>query len=107
MVKVLFILHKLPDMDASTFRGYWKHTHGPLAAKLPGLLRYSQNHPYADPHGDPLPADGVDELEFESIEAMQSALATPEGQEMLADVRKFLDTERSGPIVIEEHFEVV
>ena len=60
-----------------------------------------------DLHGDPLPADGVEDLQFDSIESMQSALATPAGQAMLADVSNFLATSRSGPVVVGEDYELV
>jgi uncharacterized protein (TIGR02118 family) len=107
VVKVLFILHKRPDMNEDAFRAYWRDTHGPITAKLPGLLRYVQNHPFSDPHGDPLPADGVDELEFEGIVEMQTALSTSEGQRMLGDLGNFLDMTRSGPIIIEGDHQIV
>jgi uncharacterized protein (TIGR02118 family) len=100
VVKVLFILRRRPDLDAAAFEAYWKDTHGPLAAKVPGLRRYVQSIPFPDPYGDPLPADGVDELQFDSIEDMQRALATPEGRAMLADIPNFLDKDNSGPIII-------
>ena len=107
MVKVLYILYKRQDMATSSFQDYWRNVHGPLAARIPGLRRYVENHPYPDPHGDPLPADGVAELEFDSIEAMQAALATPEGQAMLADIANFIDTQRAGPIIIEDAYQLV
>ncbi len=94
-------------METVAFQTYWKDTHGPLAAKVPGLQACLQSHPYPDPYGDPLPADGIDEMRFESIEAMQDALATPEGRAMLADFANFLDQPRSGPIVIEGDHVVV
>jgi uncharacterized protein (TIGR02118 family) len=107
MVKVLFILHRRPDLDVAAFEDHWKNTHGPLAAKVPGLRRYVQSIPFPDPYGDALPADGVDELQFDSIEAMQEALGTSEGRAMLADIPNFLDKDRSGPIIIAGENQVV
>ena len=107
MIKVLFVMHKRPDMDEAAFRDYWRNTHGPLTAKLPGLRSYVQHHPFPDPHGDPLPADGIDVLEFDGVFAMQDALATPEGQAMLDDIGNFLDKDRSGPVIIEEENRLV
>jgi uncharacterized protein (TIGR02118 family) len=107
MIRVLYILQKRADLSDAAFREYWKSTHGPIVAKIPGLRKYVESHPYPDPHGDPLPADGVAELEFDSIEAMQAALSTAEGQAMLADVANFVDTQRAGPIVIEEDYQIV
>ena len=107
MIRVLYILHKRSDLDDAAFREYWRNVHGPIAAKMPGLRKYVQSHCYPDPHGDPLPADGVEDLQFDSIESMQSALATTAGQAMLADVSNFLDTSRSGPVIVGEDYELV
>ena len=107
MVKVLYILHRRPDMETAAFQAYLKDMHGPIAARVPGLARCVQSYPYPDPYGDPLPADGVVELHFDSFATMQDALASPEGQAMRADFANFLDQQRSGPIVIEEDHVVV
>src|SRR5262245_52006758 len=100
MIRVFYILHKKPGMSDDAFREYWRATHGPIAAKVPGLLKYIQSYPYPDPYGAALPADGVAEFEFESMAAMQDGLASPEGRAMLADVANFADGATSGPIVI-------
>ena len=64
---------------------------------MPGLRGYVQNHatdrgnvPYA-----------VAERYFDSPEALHEALATPEGQAALADLRNFVDGERTGMAVVE------
>ena len=93
-------------MSDEAFRDYWLSVHGPLVAKLPGLRRYVQSHCYPDPHGDPLPADGIEDIQFDTITAMQSALGSPEGQAMLADVANFLDPS-SGPVVVGADHEIV
>ena len=107
MITVLFILRRRQDIDSAAFEDYWKNVHGPVAARLPSLRKLVQYHPYPDPYGDGLPADGIDELEFDSIESMQSALATPEGQAMLEGMENFLDTSRSGPLVVQEDIRLV
>jgi uncharacterized protein (TIGR02118 family) len=107
MVKVLFIMHMREDLEYQEFLSYWRNKHGALTMRLPGLAHYVQRRPYPDPHGDPLPADGVDEMHFESLEAMQEALGSPEGKAMRDDFANFLDSEKSGPIVMEEDREFI
>ena len=107
MIRVFYILHKKQGMDDQAFREYWKNVHGPIAAKLPGLRKYVQSHCYPDPYGAPLPADGVEDLEFDSVEAMQAALATPAGRTMLADMVNFLDPQSSGPVVVGEDYQII
>ena len=102
MTKVIYVVHKRPDMDRDEFRRYWRDVHGPLAAKMPGLRKYVQNYPlpYAA-YGDP-PCDGIAELWFDSAEALRVAFASPEGAATMADVPNFLDADRIGEMVVEE-----
>ena len=101
MTKVIYVLHRRPDMDRGEFRRYWREVHGPLAARMPGLRKYVQDYPLPDSSRD-LPCDGIAELWFDSPEAMQTAFASPEGAATLADVPNFLDPDRVGEMVVEE-----
>ena len=101
MTKVIYVLHRRPDMDRDEFRRYWRDIHGPIAARMPGLRRYVQDHALTDVLGEP-PCDGIAELWFDSEEAMRAALASPEGVATLADVPNFLDRDRIGEMVVEE-----
>ena len=107
MVRVFYLLHKKAGMADATFRDYWRHNQGPLAARIPGLRLYVQSYPYPDPHGDPLPVDGMAELQFDSIRAMQESLASPEARAALDDIANFADVASSGAIVIEEDYRIV
>ena len=40
MIKAVFPVHKRPDMNDEEFRRYWRETHGPTAAKVPGARKY-------------------------------------------------------------------
>ncbi len=98
MTKVLVMLHKQADQSWDEFQRYWRDEHGPIAARMPGLRGYVQNHatdrgnvPYA-----------VAELSFDSPEALQAALASPEGQAALGDLGNFVDGERTGMAVVDE-----
>jgi uncharacterized protein (TIGR02118 family) len=102
MVKLVFFLHKHPDLTDEAFRCYWNDTHGPLAAKVPGLLKYvlGQHVPAALPF--PPLCDGLAELWFDSVESMQNALVSPEGQVATADAVNCFDMARTTMIVVEE-----
>jgi len=98
MTKVLVMLHKPDGQSWDEFQRYWRDEHGPIAARMPGLRGYVQNHatdrgnvPYA-----------VAELSFDSPEALQAALASPEGQAALGDLGNFVDGERTGIAVVDE-----
>ncbi len=102
MVKAMFILHKKAGMDWDEFRRYWKDVHGPIAAKVPGLRKYVQYHAVPEATSGGRPCDGIAELWFETPQAMQAGLASPQGAATMADVPNFLDGARSGMIVVEE-----
>ena len=107
MVRVFYILHKKAGMDDIDFHDYWRKTNGPLMARIPGLRKFVQSFPYPDPHGDPLPADGIAELQFDSLAGMGEALASPEARAALDDIPNFADKAGSGAIVIGEDVEVI
>ena len=44
MIQEIVLLRRRPGMGRDEFRRYWRETHGPLAAKLPGLRKYVQAH---------------------------------------------------------------
>jgi uncharacterized protein (TIGR02118 family) len=91
MTKVLILFRKRADLTMDEFKRYWKETHGPIAATMPGLRKYIQDHVLADPPPDDRPYDAVAELWFDSAEAFQVAMASPEGQTTMADAATFAD----------------
>ena len=56
------VLKKLPGMDTNTFRRHWRQVHGPLAARMPGLKSYRQNH-VVDQQQRVASARGPDEID--------------------------------------------
>ena len=94
MLKIVFLVHRRPEMEPQNFRRYWKDTHAPIAARLPGLRKYVQNHSAAAPDGTPPTYDGFAEMWRDDAQAMEQSLASPEGQAALADAGKFIDLER-------------
>ena len=118
MVKLTFCLRRLPHLSREEFQKYWLETHGPLVrerAKAIGALRYVQLHTGHDAmnemlrasRGGPEPYDGVAELWFESVEAIDAGLADEAGRraaaELLEDERRFIDLENSPLWMADEH----
>ena len=84
----LTVLYKQPD-DADAFDKYYESTHVPLATKLQGLQTYTVSGPVPGPDGAQPPYHLVAILTWESAEAFQAAMGSPEGQAALADVANF------------------
>jgi len=91
MIVRMGLLQKKPDLAPADFRAHWSHVHGPLAAKLPGLRRYHQNHvvdrqqrgiTYARGSQD---FDGISELWFDDFPSMQRAFLSEAVGALAAD----------------------
>ncbi|MFJ6095658.1 EthD family reductase [Williamsia muralis] len=93
-VRTIALFSRRPGMSFAQFDDYWRETHAPLAAKVPGVVQYIQRHvvPQGDA-GEPDNAfgiDGIAVLDYESAEAMEAGWASPDGQKALDDVPNFL-----------------
>ena len=101
MAKIIFILQRRRDRSRDECLRYWSGpTHTAVVTKLPGLTKWVQNHVVGAP-GDPV-CDGVGELWFESDEAMNEALHSPEMAAAVEDAKNFLDMERTGLLIVRE-----
>jgi uncharacterized protein (TIGR02118 family) len=96
MIARMGLLQKKPDLSDAEFRAHWRDVHGPLAAKLPGLRRYHQNHVvdreqrgivYARGSHD---FDGISELWFDDLPSMQRAFSSDLVEEVAADEASFI-----------------
>lgn len=86
--KRLGILRKKDGITQEEFVSHWLHKHAALCTRLPGLRRYSVN--LVDRARFPaFGYDGFSELWFDSEEALVSALDSPEGRNLLADLPNF------------------
>lgn len=84
----LIALYKIPA-DAAAFDAYYFGTHVPLAKTLPGLRGYQiSTGPVAGAGGGP-GIHLVAMLQFDSLAAIQAALASPEGVATAADLANF------------------
>lgn len=79
-----------PPADPDHFRRHYEETHMPLVRKLPGVrdLRYDLD--VITLAGD-RPVFAVFHATFDSMEALEAALASPEGQATQADVPNYAD----------------
>ena len=94
MIKMVFLVHRRPDLSSDEFRKYWRETHSQIAAKIPGLRKYIQHHAEPGPDGSPPPYDGFAEMWYDDAESLERAMETPEGQAARADTENFLDLDR-------------
>lgn len=84
----LIALYKKPA-DTKAFDDHYFSTHIPLANTIPGLSRCEiSNGPVGTPQGDSS-YHLVAMLGFDSLEALQQGLASPEGQATAADLGNF------------------
>ncbi len=104
MVKLIYGINRKPGMSVEEFQGYWRETHGPIAARLPGIRRYVQCHTLPELYTgeNPPPYDGVAEVWFEDMATLQQAMVSPELQAAREDERNFIDHSRTFFIVTEE-----
>ena len=96
MIVRMGLLTRKPGVTTEQFRRHWRDVHGPLAAKLPGLRRYHQNHVvdreqrginYARGTHD---FDGFSELWFDDVPSMSAAFATEQVQQLGEDEARFI-----------------
>lgn len=98
-VKRLGMVRRKANLTHEQFLAHWLNTHAELCKRLPGLRRYSINLVQRD-RSPGFNYDGFSELWFDSIEAYDAAMASPEGRTLLADLPNFV--EHIDPVLVEE-----
>lgn len=87
------LFNRRGDISPEAFRRHWLDVHAPLAARLPGLGSYRQNHIverlYEDPKSPLQSIDGIAQLSFPSVAAMEVSDASPEYAACKLDIPKF------------------
>ena len=88
---MLVFVKRRPDLEPEAFHRYWRETHGPIGASVPGVRRYVQHHVLGEMYGAgrELRYDGVAQTWFDDLEMMRAAAGTPERAATLADERNF------------------
>ncbi|MDR5761758.1 EthD family reductase [Caballeronia sp. LZ035] len=84
----LVALYKKPT-DTKAFDDYYVSTHAPLAKTLPGLRKYEVSTGPVEVASGDSPYHLVALLDFDSLDAIQSALGSPEGQKTAGDLANF------------------
>ena len=39
MIKICEVVYRRPGMGVEDFQAYWRRTHGPIVARIPGIRR--------------------------------------------------------------------
>ena len=102
MLKVVFQVHMKAGMKPGDFRRHWKEAQGPLAASIPGMRKYVQNHTVATPDRCQPVCDGLAEVWFDDRETLERVMATPEAQAATDDLANFLDVGRVETLIVDE-----
>ena len=103
MIHLLYFIIRKPSLDEAEFHRYWRDIHGPIAARIPQLVRYEQSHriPFADTNSS---YDGAAEAWLEDEAAFQALRETPEYVDgALADEPNFIDMNRVEWLVTRDH----
>jgi uncharacterized protein (TIGR02118 family) len=84
----VLVLYNMPT-DPTAFEQYYHGTHIPLAKRMPGLRSYviSKGPLASGVGGSPYYLVAV--LTFDSMDAIQAAMSSPEGQATVVDVATF------------------
>ncbi|GGG29913.1 hypothetical protein GCM10007304_49660 [Rhodococcoides trifolii] len=104
-VRTIALIGRKPGMSFEQFDRYWRDEHAPLAAKVPGVVRYVQRHVVPqDGAGEPdngFGIDGLAVLDYESAAAMDAGWASEDGQRALADTANFIG--KHFVVVLDDH----
>lgn len=92
MIKRITIFARRNDLDRHAFSAHWKGRHRAIAAGMPNILGYRQNHGLDawTIAGDGFGVDGMAELWFADDAAMAAALASPAAAALPADELNFM-----------------
>ena len=119
MIKISFLMRRLPHLTREQFQAYWRDEHPaavpPEAIPTLGVKRYVQVHTLSTParelvvgprSGLDEELDGVAELWVEDLAALERDWSTDEARRILQiffeDERNFIDWSRSTITVSEE-----
>ena len=95
MIKVLGLLTRKDGISHEEFVRHWFDIHAPLAHAVPGIRRYVQSHITGTRSRPDIPetavdVDGIAELWYDDLEAMQRAGASPEMKILTDDGALFI-----------------
>jgi uncharacterized protein (TIGR02118 family) len=100
MIKLVYCISRRPDLSPEEFSTYWLEVHGPIGRRIPGLKRLVQSHAL---EGQSNGFDGMAELWFEDVEALEQARQSQERRASSADEKNFVDASKTTLFVTVEH----
>jgi len=107
MTKVLVLVHRKPGLTREEFARGWREEIGPaVAANVPGVVRYVQNHQPTLGDGSDAPWDGIGEMWLADEAAWQRVLhysTSAEGKWVVDLERQYIDRSRMTILVCGEH----
>ena len=103
MIKLVYCITRRRGMALEEFSRYWREVHGPIGRRIPGLRRLVQSHrvPHV-PDLAPPGFDGMAELWFDDLAALEAARRSPEWRASSADEANFIDETRTALFLTEE-----
>src|SRR5262249_6953663 len=87
------LIRNREDVSKEAFDRHWLDVHGPLARAVPNLRAYTQNHVLTQliaPSPSLHQIDGISQLWFDSVNAMNDAMRSVEQQLCVEDIKGFL-----------------
>ncbi len=102
MIKLVYCIARRPGMSVEEFSRYWHNVHGPIGRRIPGLRRLLQSHTIPGAVGEPPPFDGMAELWFDDLAALEAARQSPEWRTSSDDEAHFVDQTRTALFLTEE-----
>lgn len=104
MIKAIACFKRRAGMDVESFQDYWLNRHSEVVCKLPGIKRYTQSHTLLGGYrkGEPV-YDGVAEVWFENLAAMQALPGTEPHNNLLHDEAQFIEGSSMGILLTSEH----
>lgn len=102
---MIAFLNKRSDVTVEFFSRYWRETHGPIAARIPGNLRYVQSHvrPGIYRAGRTPRYDGIPISWFEDLDALRASGTSPEYAATRADEDNFMISGRLPFVIARPH----
>ena len=118
MIKLVYCIHRRPDVPPEAFHAYWLNEHGPKVRAVAEAIRarrYVQSHTIAPEMNEVFRQsrglapgyDGITEIWWDSEADLQAGTQTEEGlaaaKLLLEDEAGFIDFSRSAIFLTTEH----
>jgi uncharacterized protein (TIGR02118 family) len=104
MLKIVTLMKRRAGLPVGDFQNHLRNTYGPLAAKGPGLRRYVQSCALPQGYGKgELLFDAIGEMWFDSAQAYDRYLGSPQFAAARADEGNFLDASRTVVMPVDVH----